>query len=152
MAASFDGSPERTGDEDASGVRRIDRIEAIERRLRVAFVCDTFRAGVPSGGVVAARRLVEGLRRRHDVVVVSADADGPDCVRMPAFQIPIRAMRDQGFVMAWPRRDLLARLFATVDVVHLQFPFWLSLPRWTRRIGPGAPSSRAFTCSRRTAF
>lgn len=144
MVVSVDRRPERTGDEDASGVRRIDRIEAIERRLRVAFVCDTFRAGVPSGGVIAARHLVEGLRRRHDVVVVSADADGPDCVRMPAFQIPIRAMRDQGFVMAWPRRDRLARLFATVDVVHLQFPFWLSFVAMDEAHRAGRPVVAGF--------
>jgi 1,2-diacylglycerol 3-alpha-glucosyltransferase len=45
---------------------------------------------------------------------------------MYGFQLPLRAMREMQFVMARPDRELLARAFATVDVVHLQMPFWLS--------------------------
>lgn len=97
-------------------------------KLRIAFVADTFRSGVAtSGGVVAAGSLVELLRRQHQVIVVGADAEGPDSLRLPGFQIPIHAMQSQHFVMARPVRSSLAELFSNVDIVHLQFPFWLSL-------------------------
>jgi len=97
-------------------------------QLRIAFVADTFRSGVAtSGGVVAAGSLVERLRLHHRVVVVGADAEGPDSLRLPGFQIPIHAMQSQHFVMARPVRASLAELFSSVDIVHLQFPFWLSL-------------------------
>ena len=45
---------------------------------------------------------------------------------LPALELPIRAMREMRFVMARPDRAVLAKAFANVDVVHLQFPFWLS--------------------------
>ena len=60
------------------------------------------------------------------MVVVATDATGPADVRMPAFQLPVRAMREMHFEMAAPDRPKLASLFARVDVAHLQFPFWLS--------------------------
>jgi glycosyltransferase involved in cell wall biosynthesis len=35
-------------------------------------------------------------------------------------------MRESAFVMAKPERSVLAKAFAGVELVHLQFPFWLS--------------------------
>jgi glycosyltransferase involved in cell wall biosynthesis len=45
---------------------------------------------------------------------------------LPGFKLPLRGMRESSFVMARPDRNVLAKTFAGVDVVHLQFPFWLS--------------------------
>ncbi|MBI5537252.1 MAG: glycosyltransferase [Deltaproteobacteria bacterium] len=143
MTASFDDRPLQST-EELSGIRRLDSLAQTGRRLRIAFVCDTFQDGVPSGGVVAARSLVARLRERHDVVVVGADVQGPDAVRLPGFQFPIRAMREQRFVMARPRRDILARVFANVDVVHLQFPFWLSMVALDEAKRAGRPVVAAF--------
>jgi len=53
---------------------------------------------------------------------VGADGDGA----LPSFQLPLKAMRESSFVMAKPDRGVLAKAFANVDLVHLQFPFWLS--------------------------
>ncbi len=93
-------------------------------RLRVAFVCDTLHAAA-GGGVVSAAYVVERLRRDHDVIPLSADAtEGNGAV--PALRVPIRAMREMHFVLAKPDRSLIARTLASVDVVHLQLPFWLS--------------------------
>jgi 1,2-diacylglycerol 3-alpha-glucosyltransferase len=94
-------------------------------RLKVAYVTDAINAGL-GGAVVAARYVVDRLRANHDVVIVSADAKGSDVVTMPGFQLPVRAMKDNEFVMAIPERRALARAIAAADVVHLQFPFWLS--------------------------
>jgi 1,2-diacylglycerol 3-alpha-glucosyltransferase len=90
-------------------------------RLRVAFVADTLHSA-SGGGILSGEYVVDRLRRNHDVVSVGADGDDA----MPAFQLPLRAMRESSFVMAKPDRRVLAKAFAGVDLVHLQFPFWLS--------------------------
>jgi len=80
-----------------------------------------------AGGVVAARQFVDKLRETCSVTLVGTDAYGEPQVRLAAFQIPLKAMKSSGFRMAWPVRKVLARAFAQVDVVHLQFPFLLSI-------------------------
>jgi glycosyltransferase involved in cell wall biosynthesis len=90
-------------------------------RLRIAFVADSLHSH-SGGGILSGEFVVERLRRDHDVVAVASDGDEV----LPKFQLPLRAMREMGFVMAKPDRVILARAFAHVDVVHLQFPFWLS--------------------------
>jgi 1,2-diacylglycerol 3-alpha-glucosyltransferase len=95
-------------------------------RLRIAFVADSLHSH-SGGGILSGEFVVNQLRRDHDVVTVAADgvaADGDDV--LPALDLPFRAMREMRFVMARPDRAVLARAFAHVDVVHLQFPFWLS--------------------------
>src|SRR5690349_12936422 len=94
--------------------------------LRIAFVADTFDSAV-SGGTRSAVRFVGALRRQHDVVVLATGGrDEPDRVVLPGFQVPVRAMRGSGFTMAFPRRATLEAALADVDVMHLQFPFWVS--------------------------
>jgi glycosyltransferase involved in cell wall biosynthesis len=101
---------------------------AVPRRLHVAFVADTYRSDA-SGGVRSAQRFVEGLRVRHEVTVVAAGASGDGVLTLPAFYPPLlgRVMRENGFVFAVPRRRALEPLLRRVDVVHVQFPFWLGL-------------------------
>jgi glycosyltransferase involved in cell wall biosynthesis len=90
-------------------------------RLRIAFVADTLHSA-SGGGILSGEYVVNRLRRDHDVVSVGADGDDA----LPSFQLPLRAMRESNFVMAKPDRSVLAKAFADVDLVHLQFPFWLS--------------------------
>jgi 1,2-diacylglycerol 3-alpha-glucosyltransferase len=104
----------------ARGLRRFATMGS-HSRLRVAFVADTLHSQ-SGGGILSGEYMVERLRREHDVITVASDGDDV----MPAFALPLRAMRDMRFVMAKPDRAVLARVFAKVDVVHLQFPFWLS--------------------------
>ncbi len=115
------------------------------RRLRIAFVADTVEASV-AGGVRSARRFVDGLRARHDVTVVAAGATGPDDLRLPAFVPPFagRLMRGNGFTFAVPRSRALAALFRRVDVVHVQFPFWLGLRAAAVANEVGTPLVSAF--------
>jgi 1,2-diacylglycerol 3-alpha-glucosyltransferase len=112
-------------------------------RLRIGYVTDAINGGL-GGAVVAARYVVDSLRREHDVVVIGADATGPDGVMMPGFQLPIRAMRDNEFVLAVPDRRALAAAIAKVDVVHLQFPFWLSFAALAEAHKQGRPAVAAF--------
>lgn len=95
------------------------------RRLRVAFVADTLHAQI-GGGVTSGARVVDRLRRYHDVQVIGADAAGENDLRLPGFVIPVHAMKAMHFVMARPVRKELDKAIAEADVVHLQFPFWLS--------------------------
>lgn len=108
----------------------------IPRRLRIAYVVDTYD-DASNGGSISARRFVEALRRRHEVVLVAGGgAPGPDRVALPRLQ-PFRVMREMGFAFAVPRRRLLEPAIRAADVVHVQFPFWLGYgaARLARRAG-----------------
>jgi glycosyltransferase involved in cell wall biosynthesis len=115
------------------------------RRLHVAFVADTFESTV-AGGVRSGLRFVEALRARHQVTVVAGGASGPGTLPLPAFFPPFagRLMRDNGFTFAVPSRRPLAALFREVDVVHVQFPFWLGLRATTLANELGTPVVSAF--------
>ncbi|WP_242370993.1 glycosyltransferase [Anaeromyxobacter sp. SG26] len=115
------------------------------RRLRIAFVADTFDSAI-AGGVRSALRFVQALRERHDVTVVAAGAQGDGTLALPAFYLPLvgRLMRENGFVFAVPRRRTLEALFRRVDVVHVQFPFWLGLRAAGIANAVGAPLVSAF--------
>jgi glycosyltransferase involved in cell wall biosynthesis len=97
-------------------------------RLHVAFVADTFDATI-AGGVRSAHRFVDALRARHDVTVVAAGTSGDGVLELPAFYPPLVGglMKQMGFVFAVPLRRPLEELFRRVDLVHVQFPFWLGL-------------------------
>jgi len=110
-----------------------------EHRLRIAFVADTVHSQ-SGGGILSGEYVVERLRRDHDVVTVASDGDDV----LPGFQLPLRAMREMRFVMARPDRQILARAFAKVDVVHLQFPFWLSFAALEEARRLGLPVVAAF--------
>jgi 1,2-diacylglycerol 3-alpha-glucosyltransferase len=113
-------------------------------KLKIAYVSDAINGGL-GGAVVAARYVVDSLRKEHDVVVVGADATGADNgVTMSGFQLPLRAMRDNEFIMAIPDHRALARAVADVDVVHLQFPFWLSFAALAEAHKAGRPVVAAF--------
>ena len=116
-----------------------------DRRLHIAFVADTYDATI-AGGVRSARRFVEGLRARHEVTVVAAGAAAEGFLGLPAFYPPFfgGVMRENGFVFAVPRRRVLAALFRRVDVVHVQFPFWLGLRAAALANELGTPLVSAF--------
>jgi 1,2-diacylglycerol 3-alpha-glucosyltransferase len=118
---------------------------ATARRLHIAFVVDTFDSTI-AGGVRSAHRFVEALRERHDVTVVAAGASGDGILELPAFYPPFfgAVMREMGFVFAVPRRPALEELFRRVDLVHVQFPFWLGLRAATIANAVGTPLVSAF--------
>jgi 1,2-diacylglycerol 3-alpha-glucosyltransferase len=111
--------------------------------LRIAFVADTLQGWI-GGGIVAGRHFVERLRRDHEVIVIGADVEGPDCVKLPGFRAPVRAMHEMAFTMAWPSRKRIRAALAGVDVVHLHFPFWLSFVARAEARAAGIPVVAAF--------
>lgn len=104
--------------------------------MRIAWVTDTFDDGF-GGGVVSARRFVDALRDRHEVTVVTTGRPGPGKVTVPGIQIPIEAMRGNGFTFGWPTRVAFEEAFARADLVHVGFGFALGIAalRWARRMG-----------------
>ncbi len=108
----------------------------IAGRLRIAYVADTVEGGL-GGGIVSADRFVRALRADHDVTLIASGAPAEGKVAMPGFQLPIRAMTQMRFTFARPRRALLEEAIRGADLVHLQYPFWLSFgaARVARRLG-----------------
>jgi glycosyltransferase involved in cell wall biosynthesis len=107
--------------------------------LRIAYVADTVYSA-SGGGILAGQSVVERLRRDHVVVAIASDGD----VRVPPLRLPVRAMREMHFVMAKPDRRVLRPAIAGVDVVHLQFPFWLSFVALEEARALGIPVVAAF--------
>lgn len=108
------------------------------RRLRIAYAIDTFD-GVKTGGVISAKRFVAALRKHHDVTVIAGGPSGEGLVGLPRFTIPPfgRVMREMGFIFAWPSRSVLEPVLREVDVLHVQFPFWLGIKaaKIARKVG-----------------
>jgi glycosyltransferase involved in cell wall biosynthesis len=111
--------------------------------MRIAFVTDTYEDGI-SGGAVTGVRFVEALRRRHEVTVLATGAPAPGKVCLPGFQVPIRAMRENRITFGWPSRDILEPVFASVDLVHVQFPFYLGFAAAKLAVQMGVPLVSAF--------
>jgi len=111
---------------------------AVQRRLRIAFAVDVLD-GARNGGTVSARRFVEALSVRHEVTVVTTGAEGPGRLILPAVYLPGfgRVMREMGFPFAVPLRAPLEALLRRVDLLHVQFPFWLGVraAALARRLG-----------------
>lgn len=114
-----------------------------DRPLHIAFVADTINAGT-MGGVVAGRHFVDALRARHRVTVLGAEAHGDDSVVMPGFMLPVEAMKRFHFEMAQPLHRQLAEVVGQVDLVHLQYPFWLSFAALAEARRAGRPVVAAF--------
>jgi glycosyltransferase involved in cell wall biosynthesis len=108
-------------------------------RLKIAFVADSLHSS-SGGGILSGEYLVDRLRRDHDVITVASDGDDV----LPTLDLPIRAMKEMRFVMARPDRAVLSRVFAKVDVVHLQLPFWLSFAALEEARRLGRPVVAAF--------
>lgn len=124
----------------------------MNERLRIAFFADTLHAPI-GGGVTSAHHFVDRLRGEHDVVVVGADTlDEESAVRVPGFVLPVRAMRDAHFIMARPTREAIEHAVRSVDVVHLQFPFWLSFAALAEAKRQGKPVVAAFHVQPENAF
>jgi len=115
------------------------------RRLRIAYAIDAF-AGEKTGGVISAKRFITALRERHEVIVIAGGPSGEGLVGLPRFTIPPfgRVMRKMGFIFAWPSRAVLEPLLRQVDVLHVQFPFWLGIRATTLAHRVGTPVVAGF--------
>jgi len=94
--------------------------------MKIAMVIDTYNEG--NGGCLATKRLVQGLRGRgHEVVIVSTTPvdDSSYVVKghyLPGLREPLEKMQ---FLFGVPDKAVLRQAFADVDLVQIQFPFYL---------------------------
>lgn len=111
--------------------------------MRIAFVTDTYEDGI-SGGTVTAVRFVEALRRRHEVTVLATGAPAPGKIALRGLQLPLRAMRENRITFGIPNRAQLEAAFREVDLVHVQFPFYLGFAAVKVATSMGLPLVTAF--------
>ena len=106
------------------------------RRLKIAFVVDSARSK-RAGGLVAAERIIEALRRHHDVISVGVGGD----VELEPLQVPLAQglIDSNSFAFAKPDDDQLGRAFDGVDVVHVQLPFFLGFAALSMAESLGIP-------------
>jgi 1,2-diacylglycerol 3-alpha-glucosyltransferase len=97
------------------------------RKLHIGMVIDTYDA--MNGAVLSTRRITEKLLERgHRVSVITTGEEGPGIVAMPAFYVPFakRIMQKLKVPLARPDQTRLAYIIPQLDILHAQFPFWLS--------------------------
>jgi 1,2-diacylglycerol 3-alpha-glucosyltransferase len=96
--------------------------------MKVAIVVDTFNKA--NGGTVATMRLVEGLKKRgHEFTIVatkSVEEERFYRVKGKYFVPGTKESQDKmDFLFGIPQKDVLRKAFADVDLVQIQFPFYL---------------------------
>ena len=95
---------------------------ATRERLRIVYVLDS-AGGARAGGLVSGARVIEGLRKRHDVVSVGVNGDIP----MRPLRLPIGdgLVAANSFSFARPDGPRLREVISGADLVHVQLPFFL---------------------------
>jgi 1,2-diacylglycerol 3-alpha-glucosyltransferase len=96
--------------------------------MKVAIVVDTFNKA--NGCTVATIRLVEGLKKRgHEFTIVatkSVEEERFYRVKGKYFVPGTKESQDKmDFLFGIPQKDVLRKAFADVDLVQIQFPFYL---------------------------
>ncbi len=100
--------------------------ESNNSELNIVFVADIID-GEKSGGVISAKRLIDYLKDRHPLKVLTTGKPEKYKISLPAFYLPFvkNIMQDMGFIFAWPKRKTLENALKDADLVHIQFPFLL---------------------------
>ncbi len=95
--------------------------------MKIAVVVDTFNRA--NGGTIATMRLVEGLKKRgHKFTIVATKSlEEERFYKVKGFFLPgTKESQDKmDFMFGVPEKDVLRKAFADVDLVQIQFPFYL---------------------------
>ncbi len=95
--------------------------------MKIAMVVDTFNRA--NGGCVATMRLVEGLKKRgHEFTIVATKSlEVERFYQVKGFFLPgtREAQEKMDFMFGRPQKRVLRKAFADVDLVQIQFPFYL---------------------------
>jgi len=94
--------------------------------LNIVFAADIIDGG-QSGGVISARRIIDSLKKEHNLTLISTGEQEANKIVLPAFYLPLvkNIMQEMGFTFAWPNGKVLRKAFQDADVIHIQFPFLL---------------------------
>jgi glycosyltransferase involved in cell wall biosynthesis len=95
--------------------------------MKIAIVVDNFNNG--NGGAVSTMRLAEGLEKRgHEITVVAAKSVPRDRLFLVKGFCPPgmeESLKSMDFLFGIPQKEVLRQAFTGVDLVQVQFSFYL---------------------------
>ncbi len=96
--------------------------------LNIAMVIDVYDNS-QNGAAISTKRFVELLRNEHHVLVITTGDPAPGQVVFPQFYIPVvkKVMKQMNAPLAIPSNKVLNRAIEGMDIVHVQFPFYLGM-------------------------
>ena len=99
-----------------------------KKQLKIAMVIDSYDEG-KNGAAISTHRFVEMLRKDHEVFVITTGDPAPGKVVMPRFYAPVwrKIMKQMNVPMAVPSYRKLRKAIRGMDIVHIQFPFFLGI-------------------------
>jgi 1,2-diacylglycerol 3-alpha-glucosyltransferase len=99
-----------------------------QKRLKIAMVIDSYD-DCKNGAAISTRRFVELLRKEHEVCIISTGDPAPGKVVMPHFYAPVvrKIMKRMNVPLAVPSYRKLRKAIREMDIVHVQFPFFLGI-------------------------
>ena len=96
--------------------------------MKIAIVIDAYNRG--NGGCIATMRLVEGLKKRgHEFTIVATKSvEEERFYKVKGFYAPgtKEAQGEMDFMFGIGQKKVLRKAFADVDLVQIQFPFFLA--------------------------
>ncbi len=99
-----------------------------QKRLKIAMVIDSYD-DCQNGAAISTHRFVELLRKEHEVFIITTGDPAPGKVIMPHFYAPVlrKIMKRMNTPLAVPSYRKLKRVIREMDIVHIQFPFFLGI-------------------------
>jgi glycosyltransferase involved in cell wall biosynthesis len=99
-----------------------------QKRLKIAMVIDSYD-DCKNGAAISTRRFVEMLRKDHDVSIITTGDPALGKIVMPRFYVPIvkHIMKRMNTPLAVPAYSKLKKVIQGMDIVHIQFPFFLGI-------------------------
>jgi glycosyltransferase involved in cell wall biosynthesis len=106
----------------------MDRNPPPKKRLKIAMVIDAYDDS-KNGAAISTRRFVELLRKEHEVFIISTGDPALGKVVMPSFYVPVvrKIMKRMNVPLAVPAYRKLRKAIRDMDIVHIQFPFFLGI-------------------------
>jgi 1,2-diacylglycerol 3-alpha-glucosyltransferase len=106
----------------------MESLKPPEKRLKIAMVIDAYDEG-RNGAAISTRRFVEMLQKQHDVFIITTGDPAPGKIIMPRFYAPVvrKVMKRMNTPLAIPSYRKLRRVIRGMDIVHIQFPFFLGI-------------------------
>ena len=98
------------------------------KQIKIAMIIDCYDNS-KNGAVISTKRFVELLKKDHIVTVITTGAPAPGKILLPKFY-PFgmkRIMKRMHTPLAIPSRIILHRAIKGMDIVHVQFPFFLAI-------------------------
>jgi len=99
-----------------------------QKRLKIVMVIDSYD-DCRNGAAISTHRFVELLRKEHEVSIISTGNPAPGKVVMFRFYAPIvwRVMKRMKTPLAVPSDRKLRHAIRGMDIIHIQFPFFLAI-------------------------